>query len=145
MVDFTFVHNCRSSKDELTENLMLIHHGTRSSLKHRGVSCHSSMRRGASPINNKDGLEAAVAAQGLRPDLCPVAFWSGIHPARYHCEDTTGWRLHSELARNGQSSLSTDACCPSLRSLTHHRSVLRPLKVIGRDIPSLHLAMRSHS
>lgn len=27
-----------------------------------GASCHSSIRRGVSPINNNDGLEAAVAA-----------------------------------------------------------------------------------
>ena len=37
MVDFTSVHNCRSSKDELTENLMLIHHGTHSIPKHRSI------------------------------------------------------------------------------------------------------------
>lgn len=37
MVDFTSVHNCRSSKDELTENLMLIHHGTHRIPKHRSI------------------------------------------------------------------------------------------------------------
>ena len=37
MVDFTSVHNCRSSKDELTENLMLIHHGKHIIPKHRSI------------------------------------------------------------------------------------------------------------